>query len=221
MELVWWVALAFAWLIVALFRSLTRPGTPQPAPKPLAEQWQELLDRAEVVIVDVATTGTGPRSEVLEVAAVDTTGRVLIDALAMPEGRITTAASDVHGLTRGRLRSLRAPPWPVVHDDRAPYRRWKCSRGTMAPPRQHRHRHHLPGPRVAHGPHRERPPQHSRAPRRNPRRRRPPAGLHRLPGRKHRPRRHRPPTRAWPGQDRCRRPPRDGPQQRADPPGQA
>ena len=52
-----------------------------------------------MLVVDVETTGFGDRAEVLAVAAVDTTGRVLLNTVSMPQGRIPTAASNVHGLT--------------------------------------------------------------------------------------------------------------------------
>ena len=74
-----------------------------------------LLNRTDVLVVDVETTGFGDRAEVLAVAVIDTTGRVLLDTVSMPQGRIPTDASNVHGLTRPRLRSMGARPWPEVH----------------------------------------------------------------------------------------------------------
>ena len=76
-----------------------------------------LLNRPDVLVVDVETTGLGDRAEVLAVAVIDTTGRVLLDTVSMPQGRIPTEASDVHGLTRPRLRSMGARPWPEVHGE--------------------------------------------------------------------------------------------------------
>ena len=73
-----------------------------------------LLNRPDVLVVDVETTGFGDRAEVLAVAVVDTTGRVRLDTVSMPQGRIPTDASNVHGLTRARLRSMGARPWPEV-----------------------------------------------------------------------------------------------------------
>ena len=68
------------------------------------------LNRTDVLVVDVETTGFGDRAEVLAVAVIDTTGRVLLDTVSMPQGRIPTDASNVHGLTRPRLRSMGARP---------------------------------------------------------------------------------------------------------------
>ena len=80
----------------------------------------QLLDRHDVLVIDVETTGLGPCAEVLAVAAVDTTGRVLIDSVSLPHGPIARAASDVHGLTRARLRAMGARAWPEVHAELAP-----------------------------------------------------------------------------------------------------
>ena len=79
----------------------------------------ELLDRKDVLVIDTETTGLDRRSEVLEVAVIDTTGRVLLDTVSLPQGRIPRDASDVHGLTRARLRTMGARPWPAVHAELA------------------------------------------------------------------------------------------------------
>ena len=42
-----------------------------------------------------------------------------IDTVSLPVGRIPRGASDVHGLTRARLRELGALPWPDVHAELA------------------------------------------------------------------------------------------------------
>ena len=73
-----------------------------------------LLDREDVLVIAVETTGFGRRAEVLALAVLDTTGAVLLDAVTLPQDRIPTGASNVHGLTRDRLRKL-APPWPKLH----------------------------------------------------------------------------------------------------------
>ena len=65
-----------------------------------------LLDRADVVVIDTETTGVGARSEVLDVAIIDTTGRVLLDAVSLPQGAIRREVSNMHGLTRDRLRKM-------------------------------------------------------------------------------------------------------------------
>ena len=87
--------------------------------KPGIAELRPLLNRPDVLVVDVETTGFGDRAEVLAVAAIDTTGRVRLDTVSMPQGRIPTEASNVHGLTRARLRSMDARPWPEVHRELA------------------------------------------------------------------------------------------------------
>ena len=81
------------------------------------DDWPDLLERADVLILDTETTGFTDQSEVIDVAVLDTCGRVRFDRLSMPEGRIPTQATAVHGLTRADLRHQKAPAWPEVHDD--------------------------------------------------------------------------------------------------------
>ena len=69
-----------------------------------------LLNRIDVLVVDVETTGLGDRAEVLAIAVIDTTGRVLLDTVSMPQGRIPTEASNVHGLTRPPPAQHGSPP---------------------------------------------------------------------------------------------------------------
>ena len=123
---------ALVWLVVRAARRAQAPASaPDPAadvaaelvtsaPDPAADVAAELvtlLDRSDVLVVDVETTGFGKRAEVLAVAVIDTTGRVLLDTVSLPQGPIPRDASAVHGLTRDRLRSMGARPWPEVHAD--------------------------------------------------------------------------------------------------------
>lgn len=78
----------------------------------IASDWAGLLDQLDVLIIDVETTGLGDFAEVVEIALLDTAGRVVYDAPIMPQGRIPKGASDIHGLTRKRLKELGARPWP-------------------------------------------------------------------------------------------------------------
>lgn len=86
-------------------------------PPHVAAELRPLLNRPDVLVIDVETTGLGDRAEVLSVAAVDTTGRVLLDAVCLPQGCIPAEASDLHGLTRARLRARGARSWPEVHPE--------------------------------------------------------------------------------------------------------
>ena len=76
-----------------------------------------LLDRTDVLVVDVETTGFGPRDEIVEIAVVDTTGALRLAAPVMPRGRIPRRASDIHGLTTAKLQHLNAEPWPTRYPD--------------------------------------------------------------------------------------------------------
>ena len=91
----------------------------RPTRRPVAWWCRPMLDRPDVLVVDVETTGFGPKAEVLAVAAIDTTGRVRLDTVSLPVGRIPRGASDVHGLTRACLRKLGARPWHDVHAELA------------------------------------------------------------------------------------------------------
>ena len=78
----------------------TRPVRPpgsgkQRAPKRNTADWPALLDRDDVLVVDVETTGVGQRAEVVEVGIVDTTGKVRLHVLSMPQSRMPREASDV------------------------------------------------------------------------------------------------------------------------------
>ena len=84
-----------------------------------APDWSRWLDRPDVLIIDTETTGLGDRAEVIEVAVLDTTGAVRYEALSLPVGRIPSAASDIHGLTRPKLKAAGARPWPEVHGELA------------------------------------------------------------------------------------------------------
>ena len=115
--LVWWLAQRSI-----RDRKPTRPPPLRcrapPAGSPDAERGRRASPAAEPprrAGVDVETTGLGERAEVLAVAVIDTTGRVLLDTVSLPQGPIPRGASDVNGLTRAKRRSMGARPWPAVH----------------------------------------------------------------------------------------------------------
>lgn len=92
-------------------------GARKSRPRASSATWAELLDRLDVLIIDTETTGLGERAEVIEVAALDTTGALRFHALSLPEKPIPRDASGIHGLTRRKLRAEGARPWPKVHGD--------------------------------------------------------------------------------------------------------
>lgn len=84
--------------------------------RPSTLEFGDLFDRTDVLILDTETTGLGDRAEIVEIAIIDMTGATRYSALVMPQSRISAEASDIHGLTRKRLRELRATPWPEHHE---------------------------------------------------------------------------------------------------------
>ena len=82
--------------------------------------WRGLLDRSDVLVVDTETTGFGGHAEVIEVAGVDTTGAVSFEALALPQGYISSGAIRCHGLTLAKLEAEGARPWPQLWAELAP-----------------------------------------------------------------------------------------------------
>jgi len=79
-----------------------------------------MLNRSDILILDTETTGISHRSEVIEVAVIDTTGKVLFESLSMPQRKVPRVASAVHGLTSEDLEKAQAPRWPEVYADLLP-----------------------------------------------------------------------------------------------------
>ena len=112
--LFWW------WAAWSSRRHASAPGTvKRPVVRPdnevAARQLRLLLNRHDVLVIELYDTGAASRPEALAVAVIDTTGRVLLDTVSLPQGPILARASQMHGLTRARLRKMDAPPWPDVH----------------------------------------------------------------------------------------------------------
>ena len=82
----------------------------------MSERWSELLDREDVLILDTETTGFDDSAEIVEIAAIDTTGREHLNELVMPVGRIPQKATDVHGIDRKVLRKAGALGWDYHHE---------------------------------------------------------------------------------------------------------
>ena len=76
-----------------------------------------VLNRQDVLILDTETTGLGKAAEVVEIAILDTAGVLRFNTVVMPVGRISSDASDIHGLTRQQLREMQAEPWAAHHDE--------------------------------------------------------------------------------------------------------
>lgn len=89
---------------------------PRPADQRRSVEWaQAVLAAADrYVILDTETTGLGDSDEVIQIAAIDPAGRVLLDTLVRPLHRasIPHEAARFHGITMEMLRG--APAWPEV-----------------------------------------------------------------------------------------------------------
>jgi len=92
-----------------------RSGSGGPTPSRLGDprEWLTALFSDGFVVIDTETTGLGKRAEIVEIAALDYSGEVLLESKVWPRaGRIPAAASRVHGMTIGDLAG--APTWPEV-----------------------------------------------------------------------------------------------------------
>ncbi len=130
-----WAAFSIS-ATVWLFRKLRKRSKPTSAPArssgkktsqttgrksaPLDLVLRNLLDRRDVLIIDVETTGLNENAIVVEAAVCDTTGAQRFHSYFMlPKGaRFTRGASRVNGLTRERLKELNASDfarkWPEL-----------------------------------------------------------------------------------------------------------
>ena len=81
------------------------------------KRWaRELLNRKDVLILDTETTGLDGTAELVELAIIDTTGKVAFDELIKPVVSVPPDASRIHGITDSVLREARATTWPSHHD---------------------------------------------------------------------------------------------------------
>lgn len=73
---------------------------------------KELLNRTDVLILDTETTGLDDTAELVELAIIDTKGRVLFNELIQPTISVPWQASKIHGITNSVLREAGAKSWP-------------------------------------------------------------------------------------------------------------
>jgi DNA polymerase-3 subunit epsilon len=72
----------------------------------------EMIRRPDVVYLDTETTGLGDRDELVDIAAIDNSGRVLLNTLIKPRQPIPRDATAIHGITDAMVRT--APSWAEV-----------------------------------------------------------------------------------------------------------
>jgi DNA polymerase-3 subunit epsilon len=73
-----------------------------------ALKWTQMLP----VYIDTETTGLGPNAEVIEIAILDSDGKLLYQSLVRPKGRIDPEAMRVHGITQAEVAG--APEWADI-----------------------------------------------------------------------------------------------------------
>ena len=74
---------------------------------------QQTIRRPDVLYLDTETTGLGDRDELVDIAAIDNSGRVLLNTLIKPRRPIPRDASAIHGITDEMVRS--APSWADIY----------------------------------------------------------------------------------------------------------
>jgi DNA polymerase-3 subunit epsilon len=72
------------------------------------------LIKRQPIFLDTETTGIGPRDNIVEISILNHDGRVLIDTLIKPVGKISPEAMAVHGITDEMVQD--ASRWPEVWD---------------------------------------------------------------------------------------------------------
>lgn len=79
-----------------------------------AVRWATLISsRPDVLYLDTETTGLGNADEIVDIAALDNAGNVLLDTLVKPRRLIPSDAIAIHGISNRMVRH--APEWPEVH----------------------------------------------------------------------------------------------------------
>lgn len=72
-----------------------------------------ITTRSDVLYLDTETTGLGATDEVIDIAAVDNDGHVLLNTLVRPHRSIPRIATEIHGITDEMVTD--APDWPTVY----------------------------------------------------------------------------------------------------------
>jgi DNA polymerase-3 subunit epsilon len=84
-----------------------------PVNRPSAIAWARLIaNHPGALFLDTETTGLDGRAEIIDIAIVDRTGRVVLNSLVQPEREIPPEATAIHGLTMADVRH--APRWSEI-----------------------------------------------------------------------------------------------------------
>ncbi|CAI1758724.1 3'-5' exonuclease [Serratia marcescens] len=76
------------------------------------QQAQQCLNR-NCLVLDTETTGLDDKAEIIEIAVIDATGKVLLNTLVKPSKPIPAEATAIHGITDEMVKD--APTWPEVN----------------------------------------------------------------------------------------------------------
>jgi DNA polymerase-3 subunit epsilon len=73
----------------------------------------ETVERGDVLYLDTETTGLDDSDELVDIAAIDNSGRILLNTLIKPRQPIPADATAIHGISNLSVRD--APSWAEVY----------------------------------------------------------------------------------------------------------
>ncbi|BEO77149.1 hypothetical protein SMTE4_31190 [Serratia marcescens] len=76
------------------------------------QQAQQCLNR-NCLVLDTETTGLDDKAEIIEIAVIDATGKMLLNTLVKPSKPVPAEATAIHGITDEMVKD--APTWPEVN----------------------------------------------------------------------------------------------------------
>ena len=77
------------------------------------------VDRTDVLILDVETTGFGNKAEVIQLGVIDTRGNIRMDCICIPEEPIWPMAQEVYKIDGERIKN-EGRPFPEVYAEIRP-----------------------------------------------------------------------------------------------------